>query len=402
MTTREAYIALNMIDGVGPATFARLMETFHDASAILHATVDQLMRVPDIGESTAVTILDWENKVDLSKELLSIENAGCHIVLQNDEEYPPLLRQIYNPPILLYVKGKILPQDKSSIAIVGSRLTTLYGLETAQNFSRQLAYAGVTIVSGGAHGIDTAAHRGALSAKGRTLAVLGNGINIVYPAENAHLFEQIAENGALISQFPMNRRGDRQTYPIRNRIVAGSTLGTVVIEADINSGALITANMAVDLNRQVFAVPGRIDSPRSRGCHKLIKEGAKLCENVQDILCEFECLRLSPHPQPSPKKPNRTSPQPQTIPATHANPAPPMQQNELPFSLPTTATENISIHLSDNESAVLACITTQEQHVDEIIRASGLACNIVQAALFALELKKQIQQLPGKLYRKRI
>src|SRR5208282_767661 len=215
---------------------------------------------------------------------------GCHVLIQSDENYPESLRQIYDPPLVLYVKGALTAKDKSAVAMVGSRMTTHYGVETARRLAYQLAYIGVTVVSGGARGIDTAAHQGALHSKGRTIAVLGTGINLIFPAENAELFERIAAQGALITQFPFNRKADKQSFPIRNRLVAGMTLGTVVVEANLTSGALITAKMAADNGRQVFAVPGRIDSPRSKGCHELIKNGAKLCEGAEDILCEFEYL----------------------------------------------------------------------------------------------------------------
>jgi DNA processing protein len=199
----------------------------------------------------------------------------------------------------LYVKGTLAPKDKNSVAIVGSRMTTSYGTSTARKLGYQLSFMGVTIISGGARGIDTAAHQGALSAKGRTIAVLGTGINQVFPPENAALFERIISNGALITQFPFNRPADKQSFPIRNRIVAGMSLGTVVVEANLTSGALITANFAVEYGRQVFAVPGRIDSPRSKGCHDLIKKGAKLCEGAEDILSEFEYLFPASNRPPS-------------------------------------------------------------------------------------------------------
>ncbi|MBR6460659.1 MAG: DNA-processing protein DprA, partial [Verrucomicrobia bacterium] len=305
---------------------------------------------------------------------------------KEDEEYPKLLKEIYNPPFLLYVRGQILPQDHNSIAIVGSRLTTLYGIETAQKFAQQLAYAGITVVSGGARGIDTAAHWGALNSKGRTISILGNGINVVYPAENVKLFEEISQNGAVISQFPMSYAGNRNTYSIRNRIVAGMTLGTLVVEANQTSGALITAGMAAEMNRQVFAIPGRIDSPRSSGCNRLIKEGAKLCDDIQDILNEFEYLdgfRSGSARQQNEQK-EKT----------------PVQE-EIPFSLPTTATESLAIKLTPQETTVLAAITYEEQHIDALIQKTSLPTHVVLSALCGLELKKQVQQLPGKLYRRR-
>ena len=184
---------------------------------------------------------------------------------------------------MLYVKGGLTAKDKNSIALVGSRMSTHYGIETARKLAYQLAYLAVTIVSGGARGIDTAAHQGALSSKGRPIAVLGTGLNLVFPPENAELFERITANGAVMTQFPFNRPADKQSFPIRNRIVAGMTLGTVVVEANLTSGALITANFATESGRQIFAVPGRINSPRSKGCHELIKKGAKLCEGAEDV-----------------------------------------------------------------------------------------------------------------------
>src|SRR6266436_6733262 len=299
MEPREALVALNMVDHVGPIRARQLLEHFGDATAILRASKQQLLQVRNIGAETAEAIAGWEKNIDLGSELKRISDFGCRIVSQADTAYPELLRQIYDPPLVLYVKGELLPKDKNAIAMVGSRMTTHYGIEAARRLAYQLAYVGVTVVSGAARGIDSAAHQGALSAKGRTVAVLGTGINLVSPPENLNLFEQIASNGALITQFPFNRPGDKQSFPIRNRIVAGMTLGTVVV-ANLTSGALITANFAIEYGRQVFAVPGRIDSPRSKGCHDLIKKGAKLCEGAEDVLSEFEYLFPASNRPPSP------------------------------------------------------------------------------------------------------
>src|SRR5688572_29792169 len=247
-----------MIDHVGPVRLRQLLEVFQEPTAILKASESQLMRVHGIGQDTARAIANWEHAVDLAAELKRIQDFGCRVITQQDEGYPELLRQIYDPPIVLYVKGQLTSKDKNAVAMVGSRQTTHYGVETARKLAYQLAYVGVTVVSGGARGIDTAAHQGAMSAKGRTVCVLGTGINVVFPPENQELFERVAENGAVITQFPFNRNGDRQSFAIRNRIVAGMTLGTVVVEANLTSGALITANFAIEYGRQVFAVPGRI------------------------------------------------------------------------------------------------------------------------------------------------
>jgi DNA processing protein len=364
MDPKEALVALNMIEHVGPIKVRQLLEAFGEPAAILQASRRELLQTPNIGEETAESIARWESTVDLPGELKKVSEFGCNIVTQGDPEYPELLRQIYDPPIVLYVKGKLLTKDKNSVALVGSRMTTHYGTETARKLGYQLAYLGVTVVSGGARGIDTAAHQGALSGKGRTIAVLGTGINLVFPPENAELYERIAASGAVITQFSFNRPADKQTFPIRNRIVAGMTLGTVVVEANLTSGALITANFANDYGRQVFAVPGRIDSPRSKGCHELIKKGAKLCEGPEDILSEFEYLFP---PSNRPATPNETG----ILPA---------------------------LELSSNEQKVYEALDGEERSIDELIQRSGLPSSGVSVALLSLEMKRLIRQLPGKIF----
>ena len=364
MDPREALVAMNMIDHVGPIRARQLLEHFGDASAVLDASKHQLLQVKGIGDETAESIANWEKGVDLNGELKRIADFGCRIVSHADPEYPELLRQIYDPPFVLYVKGALSAKDKNSVSIVGSRMTTPYGIESARRLAYQLAYVGVTIVSGGARGIDTAAHQGALTGKGRTVVVLGTGINLVFPPENIELFERIAANGAIITQFPFNRPADKQTFPIRNRIVAGMTLGTLVVEANMTSGALITANFAIEYGRQVFAVPGRIDSPRSKGCHDLIKKGAKLCESAEDILSEFEYL----------------------FPATNRPPGP-SETGVLP-----------ALELSTNEQQVYDCLDHEELNIDEVIRKTGLPSSAVSVALLSLEMKRLAKQLPGKLF----
>jgi DNA processing protein len=364
MDSREALIALNLIEHVGPVRARLLLEHFGDAPKILTASKSQLLRVRNIGDETAEAISGWEKSVDLAGELKRISDFGCHVLISSDAHYPAMLREIYDPPLVLYVKGEVTMKDKNSIAMVGSRQTTHYGIETARKLAYQLAYVGVTVVSGGARGIDTAAHQGALSAKGRTICVLGTGINLIAPPENAELFARISENGAVITQFPFNRPADKQSFPIRNRIVAGMTLGTVVVEADLHSGALITSNFATEYGRQVFAVPGRIDSPRSKGCHDLIKKGAKLCEGAEDILSEFEYLF------PSSNKPPSAS-----------------ETGILP-----------AIELSENEKKIFDALDGEEKSIDEIIRASGLPSSAVSVGLLSLEMKRVVRQLPGKVF----
>jgi DNA processing protein len=365
MDSREAFIALNLIEGIGPVRARSLLEHFGDAPKILAASKSALLRVRNIGDDLAEKIASWEKSVDLPGELKRIADFGCHVLISSDENYPPLLREIYDPPLVLYVKGALTAKDRNGVALVGSRMTTHYGIEAARKLAYQLAYLGVTVVSGGARGIDTAAHQGALSGKGRTIAVLGTGINLVAPSENAELFERIAANGAVITQFPFNRPADKQSFPIRNRIVAGMTLGTVVVEANLTSGALITANFANEYGRQIFAVPGRIDSPRSKGCHDLIKKGAKLCEGVEDILSEFEYL----------------------FPASNRPPSA-AETGVLP-----------ALELNDNEQKIFATVSLEDEtSIDEIIRASGLPSSAVNVALFSLEMKRLVKQLPGKLF----
>jgi len=365
MDTREALVALNMVEHVGPVRLRQLLEHFGEAPSILSASKSKLLRVNGIGEETAAAIANWESTVDLGGELNRIADSGCRLLIQSDGEYPALLRQIYDPPIVLYIKGFLTTKDKNSVALVGSRMTTNYGTETARKLGYQLAYLGVTVVSGGARGIDTAAHQGALSAKGRTVCILGTGINLITPPENAELFERIGANGALLTQFPFNRQPDKQSFPIRNRIVAGMTLGTVVVEANLTSGALITANFATEYGRQVFAVPGRIDSPRSKGCHELIKKGAKLCEGAEDILSEFEYL----------------------FPASNRPPS-----TDETAGLP-------ALELSDQEQKICAVLEANEESgIDEVIRRSGLASSTVSAALLSLEMKRLVKQLPGKRF----
>ncbi|HTL18336.1 MAG TPA: DNA-processing protein DprA [Patescibacteria group bacterium] len=364
MDSHEALVALNLIENVGPVRVRQLLQHFGDPPAILSASETELTRVKGIGHETAAAIASWEKTIDLGGEMKRIEQFGCQILSQQDEAYPALLRQIYDPPVVLYVKGNLLAKDKNSVAMVGSRMTTHYGIEIARKLAYQLGYLGVTVISGGARGIDSAAHQGALSGKGRTIAVLGTGINLIWPPENKELYERITENGALITQFPFNRPGDKQSFPIRNRIVAGMSLGTVVVEANLTSGALITANFANEYGRQVFAVPGRIDSPRSKGCHDLIKKGAKLCEGAEDILSEFEYLF-----PPSNKQASAA------------------QTGQLP-----------ALELSENEQRVYDMLAEEECSIDEVLRKSGLPASAVSVALLSLEMKRIIRQLPGKLF----
>lgn len=368
MDNREALVALNMVEQVGPVRLRHLLNHFPDPVAVLGARRDALLRVPGIGEETADAIVAWERTIDLRAELAKADRIGCRILISEDEEYPPWLREIYDPPIVLYVRGSLRGEDRNAIAIVGSRQSTPYGVEAARRLAYQLGHVGITVVSGGARGIDTAAHQGVLAAGGRTICVFGTGIDRVFPAENTGLFERIAQEGAILTQFPFDRPADKQTFPIRNRIVAGMTLGTVVVEANLASGALITAKFAADYGRQVFAVPGRIDSPRSKGCHELIRQGARLCESAEDILGEFEYL----------------------FPARN-RPDSPAETGLLP-----------ALRLSEREMTVLTALEQGETHLDEIIRKAHLPASATAATLLGLEMKRLVVQLPGKRFAKNL
>ena len=360
MDSREALIALNLVPEIGPVRLSRLLDYFGEPQKILGASERALMAVDGVGAKASAKISQWEEVVELDKELRRIDEFSCTILILSDENYPSLLRQIYDPPYVLYVKGQIKATDDFSIAMVGTRQSTLYGRQVAKKLAGQLAASGVAIISGGARGIDSASHEGALNAGGRTIAVLGTGMDIIYPSENVSLFQRISEQGAVITQFPFGRKGSKYTFPIRNRIVAGMTQGTVVVEANRSSGALITANLAGEYGRNVYAVPGRIDSPRSAGCHDLIRDGAQLCESAEDVLSEFTHLKA-------------------------VNP------ELVKISMPT---------LSPVEQSVYEVLSHEEMQQDEIIRLSRLSSPQVSVALLQLEMKKLITQHPGRLFRR--
>ena len=370
MTPREAYIALNMVPNVGPVRVRALLEVFGEPQAILAARRDELMRVENIGTEVAQSIVSWRQHADLDAELARIEKAGTHVVTREDAEYPKHLREIYDPPLVLYVRGSLGEGNPHAVAIVGSRRTTLYGQEMARKLAYQLARVGVTVVSGAARGIDTCAHRGALQAKGRTVAVLGCGVDVAYPPENKELLAQIAaKGGAVVSEFPLGTKPDRQTFPMRNRVISGWSLGVLVVEANARSGALITASFAAEQGRQVFAVPGRADSALSKGSNHLIKDGAKLTEDVEDILSEFEYLF---------PKTNKT---------------------ERPAEASSGGRGTTGgLKVSETEQKVLAAIGDEEAVMDEVIRRSGLTTACVSATLLALEMKRIVKQLPGKVF----
>lgn len=353
-----------MVPGMGPVRLRKLLEVFETPGRILLAKANELRRVNGIGEEVANTISHWEEHVDLQAELASIEEFGAHVLTQESPGYPALLREIHNPPIVLYVWGGLTHRDEHAIGVVGSRKTSHYGLESAKKLSYQLAYAGMTVVSGLARGIDTAAHQGALAAKGRTVAVLGSGLNHLYPTENFGLAEKIAESGAVITEFSMEVQADVQTFPMRNRIVSGMSNALLVVEAGLRSGALITASQAIDQGRSVYAVPGQIDRPTSAGSNRLIQQGAKLVMSSSDVLEDMQVL--------FPEAPKLTPSKPRTDTLNH------------------------------DEKTVYEAISDSETPVDEIIAKSGLPTAKVCSTLLALEMKAMVKQLPGQHFVKLI
>jgi DNA processing protein len=316
--------------------------------------------VEGIGGELANAISAWEKTVDLAAELKRIADFGAHVVTQASPEYPRDLREIYNPPILLYVWGALTERDHRAISVVGSRKTSHYGLECAKRLSYQLAYAGLTVVSGLARGIDTAAHQGALAAQGQTIAVIGSGLMDLYPPENLGLAEKIAESGAVVSEFPMTFPPDRKTFPYRNRIVAGWGSGLLVVEAGFKSGALITASQALEHGRLVYAVPGPIDRPTSMGSNRLIQQGAKLIMSASDILDDLNSL--------------------------------------FPQIAAKTAAAPESGALSADEQAVLEALDTAEIPLDTLVATTGLPTARVSTALLMLEMKRLAKQLPGQQF----
>ena len=283
-------MVLNDLPNIGPITLNRLLEEFGgDPRAILDTNKRRLESVRGVGPETSAALLSWRTHFDLPREEAWLVKAEASFITPRDAGYPRLLREINDPPIGLYRKGDYL-FEQPCIAVVGSRRTTLYGQAIAKKLGAQLAQLGFCVVSGLARGIDTAAHEGALSVGGKTAAVLGCGIDIVYPPENLDLYRRIAATGAVLSEFPFGRKADRQSFPMRNRVVSGMSEGVVVVESDVQGGAMITARFAGEQGRLIFAVPGRIDQATSYGCHQLIRDGATLLTSVDDIVSELSYL----------------------------------------------------------------------------------------------------------------
>jgi len=373
----EKWLKLIRADGVGPKTFAKLLSHFGSIDYALGASASQVAKVDGIGPKTAEKIAATRDKTNTYNELKLAENLGVSIINLHDKRYPPVLKRTYDPPPVLYIKGSLTPADNLAIAIVGSRRCSLYGREHASRFAHLLASAGVTIVSGMARGIDTAAHHGALAASGRTIAVHGSGLANIFPPENKNLFNLIAQSGACISELPLRYEPLPENFPPRNRIIAGLALGTIVIEAAPRSGALITAAAALDYNREVMAVPGKIDSPLSKGPHQLIKQGATLVESVEDVMDALGYIgeQLMEHVSEAAKKATQT--------------------------METPLFDLSKLNLSEAERIVYNCLSKEPLHIDQIIAEVDLAPGRINASLISLRLKGLIKQLPGSLFLRR-
>lgn len=350
------WVAFNLTPGIGPMRQRALLEHFGSLERAWHASVEEL-RQAGLDRRSLESLVRTRQSISLQQEMARIAQVGAEVLTWEDPRYPANLRQIPDAPPLLYVLGSVLPQDEWAVAIVGTRRATLYGKEVTRRLAYGLARNGITVVSGLAHGIDAVAHRAALDAGGRTIAVLGSGVDFIYPAEHRPLAQQIQEHGALLSEYPLGTKPEAQNFPPRNRIISGLSLGVVIAEAGAHSGALITADYAAEQGRDVFAVPGNILNATSAGCNQLIRDGARPVLEVEDILEELN-LRQA------------------------------VEQAEARAVLPSNPTE----------ARLMALLSEEPQHVDELGRESGLPIAVVTSTLALMELKGMVRQVGGMHY----
>ena len=361
MDPKTYWVALNMVVGVGKTLFHRLVGALGSPEQVFRSSRKDLLQVEGIGEKVASEILKFELDKQIEREWHFIEKLSLEILTLESPGYPPLLKAIYDPPPVLYWKGKNFDQFKVPLAVVGTRAPTNYGKIVTEALCERLSTMGICIVSGLARGIDTCAHKSALKAGGETIAVMGCGLSHTYPPENRYLQDKIVGNGTIVSEFPVTRRPDRNSFPARNRIISGLSYGTLVIEAGEKSGALITAQFALEQGREVFALPGNITSAKSRETNRLIKTGAILVEGPESIVEEL-----------------------------------PASVQDFLGPLSSNASENPD--LSPLEQQVVSVLTREEKHIDFIIENSRLSPAEVSATLIQLELKGLVRQLEGKLF----
>ncbi|HEX9973716.1 MAG TPA: DNA-processing protein DprA [bacterium] len=359
---KEQLINLSAIPGVGATRIRALVAHFKSIETIFSASLKQLTAVDGVEIKTAKSIKEFSDFDYGTQQVNKAKHEGIDIIDFWDESYPENLKRIYDPPAFIFVKGTLSKQDKYAISIVGTRLPSSYGKVVAEKIAKELAQKGLVIVSGLARGIDTISHWAAVQSGGRTIAVMGSGLDHIYPGENKKLAEKIIEQGALISEFPMGTKPDAVNFPRRNRIISGLALGTIVVEAGLKSGALLTANYALEQNREIFAVPGNINSPKSLGTNQIIKDGAKLISSANDVLIELE-------PQ-----------------LKHFLKEDEAKSRELPQDL------------SELEKMLLETLTNVPIHIDKLSKVIGKSTAETLSALLPLEFKDLVKQLPGKLF----
>ncbi len=364
MDNIRPWFLLKSIPGVGNLLSKRLIDIFKTPQNIFQASAEKLLQVDGVTKRHVTAIKNHKIPRQVKAELDRLSREEYRVITLTDPDYPRLLREIPDPPPFLYVSGQ-LDSSALKIAVVGSRNATRYGLTTTKNLCADLASLGITIVSGMARGIDTAAHQGAMAGGGKTIAVLGSGLQRIYPAENTKLFHRISENGAVVSEFALLTEPEGHNFPLRNRIISGMSLGTVVVEATKKSGSLITARLAAEQNREVFAVPGSIQSFKSTGTHTLIKQGAKLVEHAQDIVEEL---------------------------------TPILEHNKCSTNTSPDETDINLASLNVDESQVYRALEPYPVHIDKLARKIAMEPGKLSSILLKLELKGMIQQLPGKLF----
>jgi DNA processing protein len=360
--TLRAHLCLALVEGIGPLVMARLIDQFESAAQVLQSSPSELQGVPGIGPKLAQRIASARDRNDVEQQLALVREHDLGILLSTDAKYPRLLLEIHDPPIVLFTRGHLHPSDSIAVAIVGTRHASRYGLEQAKQLAGSLARMGITVVSGMARGIDSAAHRGALEAGGRTVAVLAGGVLTPYPPENARLAEKIAAQGCVLSESAPSREPLRGLFPQRNRIISGLSLGTIVVEAPQKSGALITARLAMEQGREVLAVPGPIDSRVSQGPHQLLRDGAKLVASVDDVLEEL-------------------GPIVETASGNH----------DTSRTIHTPA----ELMLNHVEKRVLQAIEPTGSLVDEVVADCGLPVHRVLSTISVLEMRHLVRRLGG-------
>jgi len=351
------WLGFNLVKGIGPAKLAILIDKYGDVRSAWNASIHDLSAL-GIDRRSIEAFTELRTNVDLDRELEAVQQAGVNLLVWESPGYPRYLKQIAHPPPLLYVRGVVDERDDWALAVVGTRRKTAYGRQVTEDLVRGLVNNGITIVSGLARGIDSIAHKTALEMSGRTIAVLGSGVDIIYPSENRSMAAEIVEgHGALISEFPIGTKPEARNFPPRNRVISGLSMGVIVVEAGKRSGALITADFALEQDREVFAVPGNITSPASRGTNALIQEGAKLVRDVQDVLEELNMV---------------------------------MTQESAPVQM--------SMPESAEEVKILQSLTHQPVHIDEITRSADLSSAVVNSTLTLMELKGMVRQVGGMQY----